>query len=70
MGKIVGLILQNINPDKDTQEDANSKDDSQKDDSLEELKYEELKALAKERNIDGYTKMKKEDLIKALGGSE
>lgn len=36
--------------------------------SLEGLKVEELKELAKERNIESYSKMKKEDLISALAG--
>lgn len=31
-----------------------------------ELTFEELKALAKEKKIKGYTKMNKEELIKAL----
>ena len=36
--------------------------------SLEELKVEELKELAKEKEIKGYSKMNKEELIAALAG--
>ena len=36
--------------------------------SLEGMKSEELKELAKKKGIDGYSKMKKEDLIEALRG--
>lgn len=35
---------------------------------LEDLKVEELKAIAKEKEIEGYSKMNKEDLITALAG--
>lgn len=35
---------------------------------LEDLKVEELKAIAKEEEIEGYSKMNKEDLITALAG--
>lgn len=36
--------------------------------SLESKKVEELKDLAKEKGIEGYSKMKKEELISALAG--
>jgi hypothetical protein len=35
---------------------------------LESLKVEELREMAKEKNIEGYSKMKKEELINALRG--
>lgn len=36
--------------------------------SLEELKVDELKDLAKEKEIEGYSKMKKDELIEVLVG--
>ena len=34
--------------------------------ALKDLTYNELKALAKEKGIQGYDKMKKQELLKAL----
>lgn len=34
--------------------------------TLEDLTYDELKALAKEKGIQGYHKMKKQELIEVL----
>jgi hypothetical protein len=37
---------------------------------ISQLSYEELKSLAKDKGVDGYHKMKKEELLDALKDSE
>lgn len=37
---------------------------------ISQLSYEELKTLAKDKGVDGYHKMKKEELVDALKDSE
>ena len=37
---------------------------------ISQLSYDELKSLAKDRGVDGYHKMKKEELLDALKDSE
>jgi hypothetical protein len=37
-------------------------------DGIEELTVPELKEIAKEKNVSGYGRMKKDELIKALKG--
>ena len=37
---------------------------------ISQLSYDELKTLAKDKGVDGYHKMKKEELIDALKDSE
>lgn len=37
---------------------------------VDDLGFNELRALAKERHIEGYGAMKKEELIQALQGGE
>lgn len=37
---------------------------------ISQLSYEELKSLAKDKGVDGYHKMKKEELVDALKDSE
>lgn len=44
------------------------KEDAEEDNILEELTVKELKELAKDKGIEGYSDMKKEELIKALEG--
>lgn len=39
-----------------------------KEDKLEDLKVSELRELAKEKDIEGYYEMKKDELIQALRG--
>ena len=56
MKKVIGLVF-----DEPTAPDSGS---------LESLGFNELRALAKERQIEGYGAMKKEELIQALQGGE
>lgn len=46
------------------------KEPTDKEKSLEDLKVEELKELAKEKGIEGYSKLKKEELIDLLAEGE
>ena len=39
-----------------------------KQESLSEVKFDELRKMASEKGIKGYGKMKREELIEALGG--
>lgn len=52
---------------KVTKEDV---EENKKDGTLEDLTVKELKELAKDKRIEGYSDMKKEELIKALEGVE
>lgn len=50
------------------EEYQNNQDTDSEEIVLENLKVEELKAIAKEKEIEGYSRMNKEDLIAALAG--
>ncbi|MDD2435512.1 MAG: ATP-dependent zinc metalloprotease FtsH [Bacilli bacterium] len=56
------LVEHKVMPDEDGEKDESGF----KEGSLNDLSVTELRELAKERNIKGYSKMKKEDLIKEL----
>jgi len=53
-------IAQGFKLVEDKKEDVNSKGD------IDKLKVDELKELAKQKGIEGYSNMKKEELIVAL----
>lgn len=51
-------------------EDGDSETTSESKTDISQLSYEELKTLAKDKGVDGYHKMKKEELLDALKDSE
>lgn len=59
----VGETKEELITAEDTAEDENA-------DNYDDMKVDELRALAKEKEIEGYSKMKKEELIAALEASE
>lgn len=63
-----GYVIEE-NQEKEILDDENIGNESEEL-SLEGLKVEELRDLAKGKNIEGYSRMKKEDLIKALSEHE
>lgn len=53
---------------EELEEYRNNQNRDSKEIVLENLKVEELKAIAKEKEIEGYSKMNKEDLMAVLAG--
>ena len=54
----------------DIAEDDIAEAKSEANTDISQLSYEELKSLAKDKGVDGYHKMKKEELVDALKDSE
>lgn len=54
----------------DIAEDDITEAKSEANTDISQLSYEELKSLAKDKGVDGYHKMKKEELVDALKDSE